>query len=156
MNKHIIFIILVILLFSFIFHIKENFTSSECNSRLDESTGEFYCGDNNCCLLSSAGSYCNTTGESESSNNNLSEQQRQENRNFNSVVNPNKVYCVDFCVNTYTRTNPNDGNRVEFVDNNRLSSYITSNCAACIDNYYDRLNLIRNPNPVVNCTEPVD
>ena len=98
-------------------------------------------------------SYCNTTGESESSNDNLSEQQRQEIRDFNTVVNPNKVYCVDFCVNTYTRANPNDGNTVEFVDNNRLSSYITSNCAACIDNYYDRLNLIRNPNPVVNCTE---
>jgi hypothetical protein len=167
MNKVLIFIFLIILLLTVFLCRKENFvilpSTINCNSRLDEDTGEFYCGDNNCCLLNPSGGFCNITNVNNSSLENdadggsggSADEISQEQMNYNYVINPNKVYCVDFCVNTYTKTNPNENNFGEFKDDNKLSSYVSSKCSECINNYYNRLKLLKNPYEEVSCTKQV-
>ena len=70
MNKIIILLILIILLFSVVFLTKENFetleSSESCDASIDETTGEFYCGKDNCCLKNPAGGCCNVTNMNES------------------------------------------------------------------------------------------
>ena len=75
----------------------------------------------------------------------LSEEERKDLLNYNIVVDPNKPYCVDFCVNTYTRTDPNENNFGEFKDENKLSNYVSSKCSECIDNHYIRLGILKDP-----------
>tara|TARA_B100000963_G_C22596899_1_gene658312 strand:- start:421 stop:951 length:531 start_codon:yes stop_codon:yes gene_type:complete len=165
MNKIIILLILIILLFSVVFLTKENFetleSSESCDASIDETTGEFYCGKDNCCLKNPAGGFCNVTNMNESSfedggqYSGLSSEMKKELLDYNVVIDPKKVYCIDFCVNTYTRTNPNSENFGEFKDENKLSSYVSSKCAECINNHYDRLKLLKDPYQPVNCSKQV-
>ena len=85
----------------------------------------------------------------------LSSEMKKELMDYNVVIDPKKVYCIDFCVNTYTRTNPNSENFGEFKDENKLSSYVSSKCAECINNHYDRLKLLKDPYQPVNCSKQV-
>ena len=85
----------------------------------------------------------------------VSSERKKELMNYNVVVDPTKVYCIDFCVNTYTRTDPNAENFGEFKDENKLSSYVSSKCAECININYDRLKLLKNPYQQVDCTKQV-
>ena len=165
MNKIIIFLILIILLLSLVFFKKENFetleSSENCDASTDETNDEFYCGKDNCCVKNPAGGFCNITNIDSSSfeeggqYEGVSDERKKELMNYNVVVDPKKIYCIDFCLNTYTRTNPNEENFGEFKDENKLSSYVSSKCAECINNNYDRLKLLKDPYQQVNCSKQV-
>tara|TARA_B100000123_G_C25580844_1_gene362641 strand:+ start:170 stop:700 length:531 start_codon:yes stop_codon:yes gene_type:complete len=165
MNKILIFCILTILLLTLVFCRRENFITipsiENCDSNINEDTGEFYCGKNNCCLMNPVGGFCNVSNIDSSSfeeggqYESVSDERKKELMNYNVVVDPTKVYCIDFCVNTYTRTDPNAENFGEFKDENKLSSYVSSKCAECINNNYDRLKLLKNPYQQVDCTKQV-
>ncbi len=147
MNKQIIFIFLIILLLIVIFNKNEQFTSnsdSTCNSGVNQNTGLYSCGDNDCCLENVTGGFCNTEGDND------------EDNNFNRVVDPTEAGCVDFCVKTYTNTDPNDNNFGDFIDETRLPTFVSSRCAQCITNYYERLKLLNDPFESTECTEEED
>jgi hypothetical protein len=155
--KKVLILLIIILLISFVFLNKEHFYNlhqdTTCNKQLDtdiENINDFDCGENDCCVYNKCGKFCNNTNLSESSLdssflNNLSEQERQKLINYNVTVDPDLPYCVDFCVKTYTNTDPNEENFGEFKDENKLSTFISSKCSECINNHYTRLGILKDP-----------
>ncbi len=65
---------------------------------------------------------------------------------YDKVVDPNNSQCVDFCVKTYTWADGKEDNTGQSIQkqfiNSKKHSYFASKCNECIDNFYDRLNLL--------------
>lgn len=135
--------------------------TADCNKKLDDeirNINEFTCGRLECCVHNPYGDYCNTTGLSDNAPliQQLIEQKDNNTLGYNIVVDPDTPLCVDFCVKTYTNTDPNEDNFGGFRDDNRLSTFVSSKCSECINNHYERLKLLKDPYSVSDCTEPVN
>ena len=154
MNKVLIILIFLLLIIYNLNSKIDNFSVTQptptCNSNIDESTGEFNCGQNNCCLNSTT---CNITDETEESDDGNSVGFNP----YNIVIDPNKEVCIDFCVNTYTNTSKDDISFGRFKDNSKISAFFSSKCNECINNHYNRLNTIFQSSDSSNngrCTQP--
>jgi len=107
---------------------RENFSNQLCSN--------FSCVNDNCSI----------TNESKFCKDGRKQINNVPNCYYDKVVDPNNVQCVDFCVKTYTWEDGKEDNTGQSIEKqfieDKKASYFASKCNECIDNYYDRIELL--------------